>query len=84
MAETKTKTTETKTKAPAVQKEQTVRIMLPIGKGMTDDVYVSVNDRSWLIKRGIEVEVPLCVAEVLKNKADMELAALKFKEGVKS
>ncbi|MBQ7108410.1 MAG: hypothetical protein IJN95_04910 [Clostridia bacterium] len=32
-----------------------------------DDVYVSVNDRSFLIKRGVEVTVPRFVEEVLRN-----------------
>ncbi len=32
-----------------------------------DDVYVAVNDRSFLIKRGVEVTVPRFVEEVLRN-----------------
>ncbi len=32
-----------------------------------DDVYVSVNDRSFLIKRGIEVTVPRFVEQALQN-----------------
>ena len=31
------------------------------------DVPVSVNGKTWLIKRGVEVDVPLFVVEVLKN-----------------
>lgn len=32
-----------------------------------DDVYVSVNDRSYLIKRGVEVTVPRFIEQALKN-----------------
>lgn len=32
-----------------------------------DDVYVAVNDRSYLIKRGVEVTVPRFVEQTLKN-----------------
>lgn len=32
-----------------------------------DDVYVCVNDRSYLIKRGVEVTVPRFIEQALKN-----------------
>ena len=32
-----------------------------------DDVFVGVNGKGWLIKRGVPVEVPENVAEVLEN-----------------
>lgn len=79
MAETnKTKTEKT------IEKEKTVRLMIPLTKVEKDDVYVSVNDRSWLIKRGEEVEVPVCVAEVLRNKAEMEKVAISYSESFQS
>lgn len=48
--------------------EKLVKVKIPRERGNDSDVYVSVNDRSWLIKRGVEVEVPECVAEVLRNQ----------------
>ena len=48
--------------------EKLVKIRIPRERGNDADVYVAVNDRSWLIKRGEEVEVPECVAEVLRNR----------------
>lgn len=48
--------------------EKLVKVKIPRERGNDADVYVSVNDRSWLIKRGVEVEVPECVAEVLRNQ----------------
>ena len=60
------------------KKEETVKIKLPrIGKNDAD-VFVSVNERTWLIKRGVEVEVPACVAEVLEHKEEMEEEAYAF------
>ncbi len=38
-------------------------------KDYKDDVFVSVNGERFLIKRGIEVEVPDYVIEVLRNSA---------------
>lgn len=39
---------------------------------------VSVNGRSWKIMRGVEVEVPLCAAEVLENARMMESTARSY------
>ena len=65
MATTEKKDTVTK---EAVQKEKMVKIRLPKTKADEDDERVWVNHRSWQIKRGVEVEVPECVAEVLRNR----------------
>ena len=68
-----TKTTET-------QKEKTVSIRLPLTRTEKDDVFVSVNNRTWLIKRGVNVEVPECVAEVLRNQEVMLEEAMLFEQ----
>lgn len=52
----------------SVQKEKMVKIRLPKTRADEDDERVWVNHRSWQIKRGVEVEVPECVAEVLRNR----------------
>ena len=62
MAETK-KTEETK--------EKMVKIKIHRTRADQEDVPVWVNNRSWLIKRGVEVEVPECVAEVLQHQEEM-------------
>ena len=36
-------------------------------KNYQGDVFVGVNGKTWQIQRGVEVEVPDYVAEVLKN-----------------
>ena len=57
-----------KTEAP---KEKMVKIRIPRTRADEEDVFVSVNMRTWLIKRGVEVEVPECVAEVLRHQEEM-------------
>ena len=49
------------------QGERKVRIVLPFDD-QAGDQFVSVNDRTWLIRRGEEVEVPECVFEVLRER----------------
>lgn len=48
-----------------------VRIRLPKIKGESDDVFVSVNNYTCVIKRGEEVEVPAFVKEVLDHQERM-------------
>ena len=54
----------------AEAKEKMVKIRIPRTKADEEDVFVSVNMRTWLIKRGVEVEVPECVAEVLRPQEE--------------
>lgn len=58
-------------KAQKKPKEKMVKIRLPITREERAPVPVWVNDRSWVIQRGQEVEVPECVAEVLRNREMM-------------
>ena len=51
--------------------EKMVKIRIPRTKADQEDVPVWVNERSWMIKRGVEVEVPECVAEVLRHQEEM-------------
>ena len=48
-----------------------VKIKLPKIKGESDDVFVSVNNYTCIIKRGEEVEVPVFVKEVLDHQEEM-------------
>ena len=49
--------------------EKLVRIRIPHAED-DGDVFVSVNDRNWYIKRGSEVEIPECAAEVLIRREE--------------
>jgi len=45
-----------------------------------DDVFVAVNGKGWLIQRGVEVEVPDCVAEVLQQSMEQDARAAELME----
>ena len=62
----------------AETKEKIVKIRLPLTKYEQDDVFVRVNQRTWLIKRGVEVEVPECVVEVLNHAEQQMLESLEY------
>lgn len=64
-------------------KEKLVKIRLPRVSAKQEDVPVWVNERSWLIKRGVEVEVPECVAEVLRHQEEMMETIMLFEEANK-
>lgn len=66
-----------KEKEPVAKK---VTIMLPLTRSEKEDVYVGVNGKGYLIKRGEPVEVPAAVAEVLRHRDDMINKALEFEE----
>lgn len=57
------------TPQPKKGKDAKTRIMIPsqTGPGGSDDVFLSVNGRDYLIKRDAEVEVPPAVLEALKH-----------------
>ena len=56
------------TAAPEEQKEPTEKIFLfKDDSTYKDDLFVSVNGRNFQIQRGVEVEVPAYVAEVIRN-----------------
>lgn len=57
-----------------------VTIRLPKIKGETDDVFVSVNNYTCVIKRGVEVEVPVFVKEVLDHQEQMLETIMAFEE----
>ena len=63
----KENTQETKNSQTAGSEPKMVKIKLQLDRQNKDnqDVFVSVNGRTWMIKRGVEIEVPDYVAEVL-------------------
>jgi hypothetical protein len=48
-----------------------VKIRIPRTKADQEDVFVSVNMETFIVKRGVEVEVPDYVAEVLRHQEEM-------------
>ena len=73
------------TNKPEKTTEKMVTIKIPLERGKVNkDVFVSVNDRTWQIKRGVVVEVPECVAEVLKHEEEQLLKAAEYQESMAS
>ena len=61
-----------------MNEKNTVTIRLPLSRSEKEDVYVAVNGKSYLIKRGEPVKVPACVAEVLQRREQMLEEALRY------
>lgn len=60
--------------------EKMVKIRIPRTKADQEDVFVSVNNYTCVIKRGVEVEVPAYVAEVLQHQEEMLEKIMLFDE----
>lgn len=45
-----------------------------------DDIFVGVNGVGYIVKRGVVVDVPAAVAEVLKNSEEQMMSASEFME----
>ena len=60
-----------------------VKVRIPRTKKDEEDVFVSVNLRTYMIKRGVEVEVPDFVAEVLRHQEEMLEEVMAFEESVR-
>lgn len=58
-----------------------VKIRIPRTKADQEDVFVSVNMETYIIKRGVEVEVPDYVAEVIRHQEEMIENIMLFNEG---
>ncbi len=61
-----------------MEKKDTVVIRLPLSRGEREDVYVAVNGKSYLIRRGEPVEVPRSVAEVLERREQMLELSMRY------
>ena len=60
-----------------------VKIRIPRTKVDEEDVFVSVNLRTYQIKRGEEVEVPDFVAEVLRHQEEMLEEIMRYEAKVR-
>ena len=60
--------------------EKMVKVRIPRTKADQEDVFVSVNNYNCVIKRGVEVEVPAYVAEVLQHQEEMLEKIMLFDE----
>lgn len=60
--------------------EKLVKIKLPLTKDEKEPVHVGINERDWIIQRGVYVEVPECVVEVLENSERALQEAILYQE----
>ena len=72
-------TTTTTATEPKTTKKM-VKIRIPRTKADEEDVFVSVNLETFIVKRGVEVEVPDYVAEVLLHQEEMLEKIMLFNE----
>ena len=77
MADTKEKKNE-QTQEQAAEQEELISIRLPLTKELQSDVFVRVNERTWLIKRGETVKLPACAVEVLEHAEQATRAGLQY------
>ena len=70
----------TTTEQPA---EKMVKVRIPRTSKSQEDVFVSVNMKTYLIKRGVEVEVPESVAEVLRHQEEALEAIMEYENSIK-
>lgn len=71
---------DTTKKADNATKSKRVAVTLPRlpGQNAIQEEFFSVNGKNYRIKRGIEVEIPEEVAEVIKNAQKAEDYAMKY------
>ena len=69
---------ENKTAENKTVKVKKVKIKLPLIRTEKDDVYVGLNGKGYLIKRGVEVEVPFGVAKILERREKMLSIAMEY------
>ena len=61
-------------------KSKTVTVRIPRISPKQEDVFVSVNNYTCIVKRGVDVEVPDFVAEVLRHQEEMMETIALFEE----
>lgn len=84
MATKKNETIEEKNEAAVETGPKMVKVRIPRTKADQEDVFVSVNLRTYIIKRGVEVEVPDFVAEVLRHQEEMLEEIMLFDEAAQN
>jgi hypothetical protein len=77
-------TTKKETIAEETNAPKMVTVRIPRISKDQEDVFVSVNMNTYIIKRGVPVEVPDFVAEVLEHQEEMLQVAYDFESAKRS
>ena len=64
----------------AATAKKKVKIKLPLSRTEKNDVFVGLNGKTYLIKRGVEVEVPVGVQKIIERKEKMLSVAMAYEE----
>ena len=75
---------EVKNEVPAETGPKMVKVRIPRTKGDQEDLFVSVNMYTCIIKRRVEVEVPDFVAEVLRHQEEMLEEIMLFEDAAQN
>ena len=77
---------DTTKKADNATKEKRVAVTLPRlrGQNAIQEEFFSVNGKNYIIKRGEEVEVPVEVAEVIRNADKADEYAMRYVDNLES
>ena len=75
---------EVKNEVPAETGPTMVKVRIPRTKADQEDVFVSVNMYTCIVKRGVEVEVPDFVAEVLRHQEEMLEEIMLYEDAVQN
>lgn len=62
--------------------EKTVVIRIPRDRNESEDKVVWVNEKRWLIQRGVSVEVPISVAKQIEHEENMLQYIYEYEEKV--
>lgn len=60
--------------------EKKVKLRLPLTRELRDDVFVAVNGKTYLIKRGVDAVVPAHVAKVIERSETMLGIAMEYEQ----
>lgn len=60
--------------------EKKIKIRLPLSRELRDDVFVGINGKTYLIKRGEDAVVPVSVAKILERRETMLGIAMDFEQ----
>ena len=69
---------------PAETGPKMVKVRIPRTSPKQEDVFVSVNMYTCIVKRGVEVEVPDFVAEVLRHQEEMLEEIMLFEDAAQN
>ena len=73
----------TKKAVDNAKKRVEVRLPRNMGQHVNQDEFFSVNGKNYIIKRGETVEIPECVAEVIRNGEKAEEYAMRYVDDLK-